>query len=99
MSRISNPEIMLSLVILAIIFTVILFIIMQVDKKTYYVYTFFKYFFMVIFILRAHQYMACYLKRVFQIEHNDGSVCKVEEPDDDPGEENHHENLINHFFS
>jgi hypothetical protein len=99
MSRISNPEIMLALVILGIIVTAILFVVMQVDKKTFYVYTFFKYFFMVIFILRAHQYMACYLKRVLQLKHDDGSVCKVEESDDDPGNETYHENLINHFFS
>lgn len=99
MGRISNPEIMLSLVVLAIITTGILFVIMQVDKKTYFIYTFFKYFFMVIFILRAHQYMACYLKRALQLKHEDGNVCKVEVEDDDPGDENYHVNLVNHFFS
>ncbi len=90
---------MLALVILAIITTVIFFIILSVDKRTYFIYTFFKYFFMVILILRTHQYMACYLKRVLQLEHDDGNVCKVEETDDDPGDETYHESLVNHFFS
>lgn len=99
MSRISNSEIMLALVILAIITTVIFFVVLQVDKKTYYIYTFFKVFFLIIFILRAHQYMACYLKKVLQLKHDDGIVCKVEEPDEEPGNEKYHVNLINHFFS
>jgi hypothetical protein len=56
------------LILLYIIATAAFYIIMQVDKKTFYIYTFLKCFFLVLFILWVHKNLSNRLKKILKLD-------------------------------
>jgi len=72
-NKVAPPYVLVSmnLVLLYVVLTVIFFIIMQIDKKTYFIYTFFKYFYLILFILWIHKYMSKRTKRMLAMNQDD----------------------------
>jgi len=56
------------LILLYILTAAIFFIIMEVDKKTFYIYTFFKCFYLILSVLWIHKNLATKLKKILKID-------------------------------
>lgn len=92
-----TTQVLFALVIMGALLAVGLTIFFQVNKQFYYLYMFFKIFFLILFVLWFHKYLTCKVKRALNIESNENG-CVVTEQNDDEPEENFFKRIVNVIF-